>query len=98
LFLLGGGGVTLATYRDPNLGAVVRGGVHVDAGGGLELPVEQRLWVTAELRYTMTAVGGQSSPSARSGRAVATERNVLGALADISHRVGVGLGVRFDFR
>lgn len=97
-YATGGGGLTVAQYDDPNLGATTRAGFNVVAGAGVEFPVERRLSIGIDTRYTLSMVSAPSSASASTGRAVATRRNVLGALMDPIHRVGLNLTFRFDFR
>lgn len=91
-------GFTLAQQQDPGLGPQLRAGVNLGAGGGLEFPLDRRVALALDARYTLSMVGGSSSPNARAGRAIAAERNVLGALMDVYHRVGLNLGIRIDFR
>ena len=93
-----GGGLSIAQYDDPNLGGTPRVGFNVGGGGGVEFPIERRLSIGLEMRYMLTFVSVPASPSGSSGRAVATERNVLGALMDPIHRLGINLSFRFDFR
>lgn len=93
-----GGGLTVAQYDEPNLGATTRAGFNVGGGAGVEFPIERRLSIGIDARYILSLVSAPSSPSASSGRAVATERNVLGALMDPVHRIGLNLTFRFDFR
>ena len=98
LYLSAGGGLSVAQYDDPNLGGTTRVGFNVGGATGVEFPVERRLSIGLELRYMLSLVSVPSSPSASSGRAVATQRNVLGALMDPIHRLGLNLTFRFDFR
>ncbi len=91
-------GVTLARYEDPHLGPRVGGGFHVGAGAGAEFPLERRISLVADLRYTASFVSAAASAQARARRAIATGRGPFGALFDGFHRVGANIGVRFDFR
>lgn len=92
------GGFTLAQYVDPNLGRQLRGGLHLGAGAGAEIPLERRFSFVVDLRYTLSLVGGAAAPSARARRAIADQRSTFAALLDSFHRVGVNVGLRFDFR
>jgi hypothetical protein len=91
-------GPTLAQYSVPGLGAILRAGGHLSIAGGTEIPIERNLFLTLDVRYTASFVGGAATPSARAGRAIATGRGVGGALLDGFHQVGATFGVRVNFR
>lgn len=93
-----GAGPTLALYRLPGLENLLRAGLHLSVGGGTEIPLERNVSLTLDVRYTVSLVGGSSSPAARAGRAIATQRGVAGALLDTFHQLGGTVGVRVDFR
>lgn len=91
-------GFTLAQYEDPHLGPRLRSGFHFGAGAGAEIPLERRFSLVADLRYTASYVGASASAQARARRAIATGRGPFGALFDGFHRLGLNVGLRFDFR
>ena len=98
LYAVTAAGVSAAQYRDANLGRVVRGGGHASLGAGTEVRIDRAFSFTLDLRYTLSMVGASSAPSARSTRAIATQRNVLNALLDVFHQIGLTAGIRFDVR
>jgi hypothetical protein len=91
-------GPTIASYVDPNFGRVARFGAHAAAGGGTEIPLDRRLWLVFDVRYSVSLVASASPPSSRSTRVAAADRSVLAAIFDSGHRLAASVGIRFDFR
>lgn len=98
LYAIVAGGLSVAQYRDTNLGRVARAGGHLSLGAGSEVRLDRSLALTFDLRYTLSFVGASSAPAARSTRAIAAGRNVVNALLDVYHQIGLTAGIRFDVR
>jgi hypothetical protein len=98
LYLVAGGGATVASWRVAGAGGSIHAGAYAVAGGGMELPFSQTWGVLLDLRYRFAIRGTPAPFSSSAAHARARDATVLSALADWSQHIGVTISLRYRFR